>query len=83
MEDSFQLKILEEDKTVYSGKAKYLSAVTSSGSIGFEAMHEGFAGTLASGSILGFKTKDGESRELTVNWGVLLFHDNKCTVTFA
>ena len=83
MERSFQLHILEEDKLCYAGEALYCSAVTSGGSIGFEALHEGFAAPLLPGSSFSYRTPDGNEKELPVNWGMLLFHDNRCIVTLA
>lgn len=83
MSDGFQLKIVDEGAVHFMGRARYCQAVTSSGSIGFEAKHEHFAGALAPGSMLWFEDMNGNVREMPVHWGVLLFQDNRCTVTLA
>ncbi len=83
MNDTFQLQLLEDDVIHYSGEAQYCSVQTLTGSIGFEARHEDFAGALAPGSLLMYRDGQGEEKEIRIGWGMLLFRDNRCIVTMA
>ena len=79
----FKLMILEEKKIHFAGSAVYGRISTPTGSIGFEARHEGFIGTLLPGSEIKYRKPDGQESVLPVQWGVLLFRDNQCTITLS
>jgi F0F1-type ATP synthase epsilon subunit len=81
--ETFQLSILEENRTHYSGPAVYCGVMTPTGAIGFQARHEGFAGMLLPGSDVLFRDSEGKESKISAQWGILLFRDNQCTITLA
>ena len=75
---TFNLSIVSDTKTVYSGPSDYCGVTTMSGSIGFEARHEDFMGILSPGSEVEYRDKDGSRYKLSVKDGLLSFKDNNC-----
>jgi len=81
--ETFKLMVLDEKKIHFSGPVTYCGVMTPNGSIGFQARHEGFIGTLQPGSEIKYQKPDGQESALSVQWGVLLFRENQCTITLS
>jgi len=81
MIDTFGLNILSGMKIRYTGQARYCGVTTPTGSIGFQAKHEGFISSLEPGSQVQFTTDSGDQENLQISRGMLLFENNQCTIT--
>lgn len=77
----FTLTIVSDSKTLFNGPAIYCRVTTLSGSMGFEANHEPFLGTLQEGSSIQIKDASLKEKEITIASGMFIFKDNTCTIS--
>ncbi len=75
--------MLEEHKVHYDGDVSYCEVTTHEGRIGFKAAHEDFICTLEPHTLITYHLRNGSEKSIRCAYGVLMFRDNSCTVTFS
>jgi len=78
---TFKLFIMTQEQSLFNGEARYCRITTSTGSIGFEAMHEPMIAVLKKNTEIHVKNAAGSNRIIAVSEGILSFKSNTCSIT--
>ncbi len=79
--ETFNLNIVSDTKTVFSGIATYCGVITDSGSMGFEAFHEPFLAVLKENTDVTYTDKSDTKFSVTLESGLFSFRNNTCIIT--
>jgi F0F1-type ATP synthase epsilon subunit len=80
MNPCFEMTVAARDKILFRGQAQICTIVGATGSRSFEARHETFLTILGSPSVIEFRTKTGQVKQIRVASGLVSFDQNSCQI---